>query len=82
MKSLFAINARFHGAGKVLFAWQPGGNYLATAGTNGTGVCSCDMPPAASVCGERHVAAHFRLLTVVFFPLLTRYVRGGFGNVP
>ena len=35
MKSLFAINARFHGAGKVLFAWQPGGNYLATAGTNG-----------------------------------------------
>lgn len=46
-KSLFAINARFHGAGKVLFAWQPGGNFLATSGTNGAweqgeqGLCVC-----------------------------------------
>lgn len=36
MKKLFTISDRYHGSGPVLFAWQPDGNFLATAGTNGT----------------------------------------------
>lgn len=35
MKQLFTIPARIHGPGKVLFAWQKDGMYLATAGSNG-----------------------------------------------
>ena len=39
MKKLFTISDRFHGGGPVLFAWQPDGNFLATAGTNGAQRC-------------------------------------------
>lgn len=35
MKPLFQITERFHGKGPVIFAWQPDGNFLATAGVNG-----------------------------------------------
>ena len=33
-KMLFHINAKQHGAGAVVIAWQPAGNYVATAGAN------------------------------------------------
>jgi len=33
-KLLFLINAKQHGAGAVVIAWQPAGNYVATAGAN------------------------------------------------
>ena len=35
MRRLFKVDSGFHGRGKVTFAWQPDGNYLATAGSNG-----------------------------------------------
>lgn len=35
MKQLFTIPSKEHGPGKVLFAWQKEGTYLATAGSNG-----------------------------------------------
>lgn len=38
MKKLFSVDDAFHGYGPVLTAWQPGGNYLATAGSNGARV--------------------------------------------
>lgn len=41
MKKLFTISDRFHGSGGVLFAWQPDGNFLATAGSNGMWVRAC-----------------------------------------
>lgn len=35
MKQLFLLGDRLHGAGRLCFAWQPDGNFLATTGTNG-----------------------------------------------
>jgi WD repeat-containing protein 19 len=35
MRRLFKIDASYHGRGPVIFAWQPDGNFLATAGCNG-----------------------------------------------
>jgi WD repeat-containing protein 19 len=35
MRRLFKVDSGYHGRGKVVFAWQPDGNYLATAGSNG-----------------------------------------------
>jgi WD repeat-containing protein 19 len=35
MKKLFSLSERKHGPGPVIFAWQPSGNFLATAGSNG-----------------------------------------------
>jgi len=32
MKKLFALGPQFHGHGNVIFAWQPGGNNVATIG--------------------------------------------------
>lgn len=36
MKRLFKIGADRHDVGRVIFAWNCDGNYLATAGKNGT----------------------------------------------
>ncbi|RHY58767.1 hypothetical protein DYB38_008922 [Aphanomyces astaci] len=35
MKKLFKLASTYHGVGPVTFAWQPAGNFLATAGKNG-----------------------------------------------
>ncbi|KDO28279.1 hypothetical protein SPRG_06330 [Saprolegnia parasitica CBS 223.65] len=35
MKRLFKLPSKYHGVGPVTFAWQPKGNFLATAGKNG-----------------------------------------------
>ncbi|RHY33017.1 hypothetical protein DYB32_001946 [Aphanomyces invadans] len=35
MKKLFKLPPTYHGVGPVTFAWQPAGNFLATAGKNG-----------------------------------------------
>ena len=35
MKELFSIDQTYHSNGSVIFKWQPGGNFLATAGSNG-----------------------------------------------
>ncbi|TMW60429.1 hypothetical protein Poli38472_000471 [Pythium oligandrum] len=35
MKKLFKLASKFHGQGAVVFAWQPNGSFLATAGKNG-----------------------------------------------
>ena len=35
MKELFKIDQTYHSNGSVIFKWQPGGNFLATAGANG-----------------------------------------------
>lgn len=35
MKRLFAIDEKYHGSGRVQFAWQRDGNFLASAGANG-----------------------------------------------
>lgn len=38
MKRLFSVDESFHGPGEALYAWQPRGNLLATAGGNGASV--------------------------------------------
>ena len=40
MKRLFKIGNEHHDPGKVIFAWDPQGNYLATAGRSGTNMCA------------------------------------------
>ena len=35
MKRLFVLDDKYHGNGRVVFAWHPGGLLLATAGANG-----------------------------------------------
>jgi WD repeat-containing protein 19 len=35
MKKLFKLASKYHGQGRVVFAWQPDGGFLATAGKNG-----------------------------------------------
>ncbi|RLN32585.1 hypothetical protein BBJ28_00018526 [Nothophytophthora sp. Chile5] len=35
MKKLFKLPSKYHGVGPVVFAWHPGGTFLATAGKNG-----------------------------------------------
>jgi len=37
MRQLFVISDKFHGHGKVLFAWNPDGTFLCTSGSNGAG---------------------------------------------
>ena len=39
MRQLFTVEGKLHGPGKVLFKWQPEGNLIATAGSNGENSC-------------------------------------------
>ena len=56
MRRLFKVGADRHGNGKVIVAWHPDGNFLATAGKNGKQAPSCILflgSGTDGVCNER-----------------------------